>query len=65
MEGAFDCVGAGIVMGVKVLVDGGAFETGEGEFDGNEEAGAGGEEDESYEWQYGEPWWLVSVSTIG
>ena len=49
MEGAFDCVGAGIVMGGKVLVDGGAFETGEGEFDGNKEAGAGGEEDESYE----------------
>ena len=49
MIGAFDCVGAGIVVGVKVLVDGGAFEAGEGEFDGNEEAGAGGEEDESYE----------------
>ena len=49
MEGTFDCVGAGIVMDGEVLVDGGAFETGECEFDGNEEAGAGGEEDESYE----------------
>ena len=49
MIGAFDCVGAGIVVGVQVLVDGGAFEAGEGEFDGNEEAGASSEEDESYE----------------